>query len=140
MGIAIRAVCSILAGVALALVLVSAVELISAVVHPLPPGFTGTAEEICKHVERYPHRVLAVVVAAWGGTTFASTWVTRRFGGRACGAFVGLILLAGLVFNIAMLPYPTWFKVATLIAIPAAIYLGLRSPSRRKSTAVSSAK
>jgi hypothetical protein len=40
----------------------------------------------------------------------------------------------------AKLPYPMWFKVVNLIAIPAAIYLGLRSASRRKSTAVSSAK
>ena len=76
-----------------------------------------------------------------GGTTFASTWVTSRMGGRGCGAFVGLsVLLAAVVFNIAKLPYPMWFKVGNLIAIPAAIYLGLRSPSRRKSTAVSSAK
>jgi hypothetical protein len=128
---ALRAVCSILAGVALALVLVIAVELVSAVIHPVPPGFTGTMDEMCKHVERYPHWVLALVVPAWGGTTFASTWVTTRIGGRACGAFVGLVLLAAVVFNIAKLPYSTWFKVLNLIAIPAAIYFGLRSPGRR---------
>jgi hypothetical protein len=136
---AFRAVCSILAGVPLALVLVIAVELGSAVVHPVPPDFTGTMEEMCKHVERYPQWVLALAVAAWGGTTFASTWVTSRMGGRGCGAFVGFILLAAVVFNVAKLPYPMWFKVVNLIAIPVAIYLGLRSPSRRKSTAVSSA-
>jgi hypothetical protein len=131
---AFRAVCSILAGVALALVLVIAVELVSAVIHPVPPDFTGTMDEMCKHVERYPHWVLALVVVAWGGTTFASTWVTSRIGGRGCGAFVGLILLAAVVSNVAMLPYTMWFKVVILIAIPAAIYLGLRSSVRRKST------
>jgi hypothetical protein len=140
MVIAFRIVCSILAGLALALVLVIAVELFSNVVHPLPPGFTGTMEEMCKHVERYPRWVLAVAVAAWGGTAFASTWVTSWIGGRGCGAFVGLILLAAVIFNIAKLPYPIWFKVADLIAIPAAIYLGLRWGRRRKSTALSSAK
>ena len=61
---AFRAVCSILAGVALALVLVIAVELVSAVIHPVPPDFTGTMDEMCKHVERYPHWVLALVVVA----------------------------------------------------------------------------
>ena len=136
---AFRAVCSVLARVALALVLVIAVELVSAVIHPVPPDFTGTMDEMCKHVERYPQWVLALVVAGWGGTTFASTWVTNRLGGRACGAFVGLILLAALVFNITKLPYPMWFKIANLIAIPAAIYLGVRSRSRRKSTIVSNA-
>ncbi len=135
---AFRAVYSTVAGMALALVLVIAVELVSAVVHPVPPDFTGTMDEMCKHVERYPQWVLALVVAAWGGTTFASTWVTNRLGGRACGAFVGLILLAALVFNIAKLPYPMWFKVANLIAFPAAIYFGgLRPPSRNKSAAAS---
>ena len=140
MGTAIRAVGSIFAGMALALVLVIAVELFSAVVHPVPPGFTGSMEEMCKHVEQYPHWVLGVVVAAWGSTAFASTWVTGRIGNRGCGAFVGLLLLAAAASNSAMLPYPMWFKVANLIAIPTAIYLALRSPSHRKSTAESSAK
>jgi hypothetical protein len=135
-----RAVCSILAGLALALVLVSAVELVGAVLHPVPPDYTGTMDEMCKHVERYPHWVLALVVPARGGTTFACTWVTSRIGGRASGAFVGLILLAAVVFNTAKLPDPMWFKIVNLIVFPAAIYLGLRSASRRNSTAVSSAK
>ena len=135
---AFRAVCSIVAGVALALVLVLAVEFASAVIHPMPPDFTGTMDELCKHVERFPQWVLALVVAAWGGTALASTWVTCRMGGRGCSAFVALLLLAAVVFNIAQLPYPMWFKVANLIAIPAAIYLGLRSPSRRKASAVGS--
>jgi hypothetical protein len=137
---AFRALGSILAGVALALVLVSAVEFASALAHPPPPGYTGTMDEMYKYVERYPNWVLAVAVAAWGGTAFASTWVTSRLGGRGCGAFIGLILMAAAVGNIAKLPYPMWFKVANLIAIPAAIYLGLSSPSRRQFTAVSSAK
>ena len=136
MATAVRAVCSILAGVALALVLVIAVELVSAVLHPPPPGFTGTMDEMWKHVERYPHWLLALAMAAWGGTAFASTWVASRIGGRGCGAFVGLILLAAAVFNIVKLPYATWFKVAIVIAIPAAIYVALRLPGRRKPVAV----
>lgn len=134
MAAAIRTVGSIVAGLALALVLVIAVELVSAVVHPVPSGFTGTMDEMCKHVERYPHRVLAAVVAGWGGTAFAGTRLTGRIGGRACGAFVGLILLAGAGFNVVKLPYQPWFKVAILITIPAAIYLGVRSAVRRNPT------
>ena len=135
MATAFRAFYSIVAGMALALVLVIVVEQFSAVVHPMPPDVPETMDEICKHVERYPQWVLAVAAAAWGGTAFASTWVTSRMGGRACAAFVGLILLAALVFNIAKLPYPMWFKVATLIAIPAAIYFGgLRSRSRLRAS------
>jgi hypothetical protein len=133
---AFRTVCSILAGVALALVLVIAVELVSAIVHPVPPDFTGTIDEVCKHVERYPHWVLALEAVAWGGATYASTRVTSRIGNRGASTFVGLILLAAVVFNIAKLPYPMWFKVVKVIAIPNAILLALRSPSHRETTGV----
>jgi hypothetical protein len=71
---ALRTVLGVVAGVALAFVLVIAVELFSAVVHPLPPGFAGTMDEMCLHVARYPDWVLGVVVLAWSATTFVSTW------------------------------------------------------------------
>lgn len=41
---------------------------------------------------------------------------------RTIAATVGLLLLASLAFNVAMLPYPLWFKIANLMAIPAAIF------------------
>ena len=120
-----RAVGAIVAGMLVAFILVVAVEVFSSVVHPLPPDFTGTMEEMCQHIERYPPWVLAVVVVAWAGTAFAGTWIAGRLGNRGSALFVGLLLLAGLIFNISMLPYPVWFKVANLIAIPAATYKAL---------------
>jgi hypothetical protein len=131
MVIALRAMGSVVAGLALALVLVIGVELVSALVHPMPPDFQGTMEEVRAHVARYPQRFLALVVPAWGATAFGSTWLTTRLGGRVCGAVVGTILLAGVAFNVAKLPYPMWFKVANLVVIPAVIYLGIRWPGRR---------
>lgn len=122
----LRVLGSIFAGLALALALVIAVELFSAVVHPVPPGFNGTMEEMCKHVERYPHWVLAVVVPAWGGTALASVWLTQRIGNRYSGLFVGAFLLAAVVFNVVQLPYPMWFKVVMPLAVAAAVVLGQR--------------
>ena len=114
--------------------LVIAVELFSGVVHPFPKDFGGTKEEVCRHVERYPSWVLAVVVPAWGIAGLASTWIARRIGNFASTAIVGLLLLAALVDNISMLPYPTWFKIASLLVIPAAILAGSRLPMRHKTT------
>jgi hypothetical protein len=136
MATVIRVVNSIIAGLALALLLVMAVEFVSAIVHPLPPDFAGTMDEMCRHVARYPHWILALVVVAWGGTTYASTWVTRRIGNRRAGAFVGLILLSAVAFNVAMLPYPIWFKVANLMAMPTAIFVALRSPAHGEATGI----
>jgi hypothetical protein len=127
-----RILAGIVAGLVLAFVLLMAVELFSAVVHPFPEGFKGTEEEICKHVERYPQWVLAVAVPAWAVTALVSTWAARKIGGFYPTVIVGLLLLAGLVFNISKLPYPIWFKIANLVVIPAAIFAGSRWASPRE--------
>jgi hypothetical protein len=126
----LRAVLAVVAGMTLALVLVIAVELLSAVVHPVPPGFTGTMDEMCEHVARYPHWVLGVVVLAWSGTAFASTWVATRIGNRWAGLVVLVILTIGIAFNLSKLPYAMWFKVVMLICFPVACYLGVMSSFR----------
>jgi hypothetical protein len=131
MAAALRGIAAIIAGMIVAFIFVVAVELFGAVVHPVPPGFRGTMEEMCLHVARYPHWVLALVVLAWAGTAFASTWISGRMGNRFCGLFIGLLLLAALIFNLSMLPYPIWFKILNLLAIPAAILLGDRLSIRR---------
>jgi hypothetical protein len=131
MAAALRGIAAIIAGIIVALIFVVAVEWFSAVIHPIPAGFSGTMEEMCLHVARYPHWVLAVVVPAWAGTAFASTWISGRIGNRLCGLSIGLLLLAALIFNLSMLPYPIWFKILNLLAIPAAILLGDRLSIRR---------
>lgn len=125
-----RVVGAIVVGMFVAFILVIAVEFFSAIVHPLPADFGGTTEEMCKHVERYPHWVLAVVVPAWAATAFAGTWIAGRLGNLGSGIFIGAFLLAAVVFNISMLPYPIWFKIACLIAIPCGILLALYLLSR----------
>lgn len=132
----LRTVAAILAGTFVLFALVVAVELFSAVVHPLPEGSVATKEDICRHVERYPAWVLAVVVPAWAAAAFAGTWTARRIGNLCAAAVVGLLLLAAVACNISMLPYPTWFKVATLIAIPIAVLAGSRQPMSPAVTAI----
>jgi hypothetical protein len=133
---ALLVIAGIVAGMAVSFVLVVAVELFSAMVHPFPEGFGHTPEEICRHVERYPQWVLAVVVPMWAAAAFAGTWTAQKIGNVYSAAIVGLLLLAGLVLNISMLPYPIWFEIANLLAIPAACVAGSRM--RRKTGGTSS--
>src|SRR5271155_655670 len=98
MGTAHRTLLAVVAGKGLGFVLVIAVELFRAVVHPVPPGFTGTMDKMCQHVARYPHWVLGVVVLAWNATAFVSTWVATRIGNRLAGIAVILILTFAIVF------------------------------------------
>jgi hypothetical protein len=109
------------AGIVTAFVLLIAVELFSNVVHPFPEGFQGTQEEICAHVERYPAWVLAVAVPMWVATAFISTWVAGKLGRLAAGLTLGSLLVVALVCNLAMLPYPLWFKAACLLLMPVAV-------------------
>ena len=69
---AIRTVVAALVGFLAAFAFVMAAEFFSAVVHPFPPDFKGTREEICRHVERYPPWVLAAVVPIWAAAVAAS--------------------------------------------------------------------
>jgi hypothetical protein len=123
---ALRALAAVFAGLLLSFILVVAVELISDVVHPYPEGFSGTPDEMDRHVRRYPQWVLAVVVPLWAGAAFAGTWIAQGIGNRYSSATVGLLLLAALAFNISMLPYPTWFKIVNLLVIPIALVAGCR--------------
>ena len=86
------------------------VEAFSSAVHPFPPDVDPSDYEACKaHVARCPAWVLAAAVLAWGLTTFASAWLATRLGPgrhRAHGVVVGLVLLALVVMNMSMLPYP----------------------------------
>src|SRR6516162_771877 len=109
-GSLVRSAGAVLAGLVVAAVLVVGVEAFSSVVHPFPPDVDPTDNEACKaHVARCPAWVLAVAVLLWGLTTFLSAWLATRLGPgghRAHGVVVGLVLLALVVMNMSMLPYP----------------------------------
>ena len=132
MNTALRTVAAIVAGLIVAFILIVALELFSGVVHPLPEDFGGTMEEMCQHVARYPAWVLAIAVLCWGLTALVGTWIAQKIGNVYSAVIVGLTLLAALVLNISMLPYPIWFKIANLLVIPTAIVLGGRLSIRLK--------
>jgi hypothetical protein len=130
MGKALRTILAILGGLASALALVVAVEAASAVVHPTPPDFTGTKEEMCEHVARYPQWVLAAVVVLWNLTGLVGVAIATQIGNRLPGIIVGTLLYAALAANVAMLPYPLWFKLAMLVTFPPICWWGVRRAER----------
>lgn len=128
-GSILRSVASIVLSLVVALLLVIAMEGVGALLHPFPPGFEGTRDEMHAHVARFPGWVLAVVVVGWGATTFISTWMATRLGaGRhpAHGIAIGSILFLAVIFNMYMLPYPLWFELLNLVVFPLGIYYGAR--------------
>ena len=127
----VRTVLATVAALAAAVLLLIAVEAFSAAVHPFPPDFGGTHDEICAHVEHYPAWVLAAVVPMWGGVALATAWVARRLAGaRMAPAVVGGLLVAAVGMNLAMLPYPWWFRAGAFVTVACGAALGGRPWTR----------
>ena len=124
------AIGSLLAGWIAVFVLLIGVEFFSSIVHPFPPEFGGTPEEVCRHVERYPGWVLALVVPMWGGTAFAGSWIAGRWGNRFTSSLTALLLVFGVVVNVVMLPYPIWFQFLQPAAVVAAAAWAVRLAAR----------
>jgi hypothetical protein len=130
----IRGILVVLGALILAFAGVVGVELMSSILHPFPPGVDQTDMEACKaHVARYPTGVLLLCAIGWWLTVLVCSWMATRLGANrhpAHGIVVGAALLALAVFNITMLPYPTWFWI-NLITFPGCciggIYLARRS-------------
>jgi putative effector of murein hydrolase LrgA (UPF0299 family) len=76
--------------------------------------------------------VLAVAVPAWALAALAGTWTAQRIGNVLSSAIVGLLLLTALLCNVSMLPYPIWFKIASLLVVPSALVAGGCLALRRK--------
>lgn len=124
----LRGLVAVAAGIALALALVVAVEALAEIAHPAAP-FNG---DVLEQVRRYPPWVLGFLVIAWSGIALTATWVASKIGRRVPGGVVALLLAWALVFNLAMLPYATWFKTAMAVAFPIACALGFRLGNRAK--------
>lgn len=126
------AIGALLAGWFAAFIFLIGVELFSSIVHPFPPDFGGTPEEICRHVERYPSWVLALVVPMWGGTAFTGSWIAGRWGNQVTSSLTALLLIFGVVFNVAMLPYPMWFQLVQPVAVVGASAWAVRLAARAR--------
>ncbi|HVX14752.1 MAG TPA: hypothetical protein VHC22_26420 [Pirellulales bacterium] len=137
--IVLRTLVAILAGLLVSFLAIVAVEFVSNAVHPFPADFGGTTEEVCRHVERHPQWVLAAVVPAWALTAFVGTWTAGRIASLYSVAIVGLLLLMALLFNVSMLPYPIWFKIATPLLSLGAMVAGDRLSTRSKTTGINKA-
>ena len=121
-----RSVGAIIASLVVAMMLIIAVEAITAIFHPFPLGVDTTDHEVVKaHVAKFPHWVLALAVIGWGSTVFASAWLATRLGaGRhpAHGIAIGSLLILAAAFNMLMLPYPVWFELVNLLILPLAMF------------------
>ena len=124
----IKSLGAVLLSLILAFGMIVRVEGLSSILHPWPEDFSGTPEEIILHVQYYPSWVLAFLGGVgWGSATLISTFVATRFGHKRNplhGYGVGFLLVVLAVFNMILLPYPSWFWFLNLTVLPTAAFCG----------------
>ena len=94
---------------------------LSSILHPWPEGFSGTSAEINLHVQNYPS------CDKVDRSLINPTFVATRFGHKRNplhGYGVGFLLVVLAVFNMILLPYPSWFWFLNLTVLPAAAFCG----------------
>lgn len=122
-------------GVLIAGGIVWLVEMIGHTVYPIPPEVDfSDIDAVRAYIAGLPAGAFAFVGAGWFFGTLLGTMAACRVGTAAPRVFaivVGLLMLAGTAFNLAVIPHPLWFAITGVVAIIVAAWLG-RTLSARK--------
>lgn len=130
-----RSLLGVLAGIAVAMVVVMVVELVGMKVYPLPAGVDATDPEALKALmPTLPLGSFLFVLVSWILGTGAGALAAQRVSNattRAPGLAVGAIILAFALYNMWVIPHPTWFMAAAVIGLVAVTLLASkpRGPS-----------
>jgi len=123
-----RSILGFLAGAAVAMVIIAAVEGISNIMHPLPEGLDTTDMEAMRaHAKTLPSSAFVMVLLAWSLGALGGGWLAAKIARRSPGTHglaVGLLLLLGAVINLLLIPHPGWMWPAGVLLPPALGYLG----------------
>lgn len=140
----LRSVFAFLAGATVSLIFIVLVEGVDASIWPPPEGvdLMKDKEACVAYFVSLPAAALVIAVVGWSLAALCGPWLATRLGTNrhpAHGVLLGALLLAGAVFNMSMLPYPAWFRVAVVILLPASLVVGsLRAGPRSVSEGASS--
>ena len=126
----VRKILAVIAGLAVAFLVIVVAELIGHAIYPLPPGTDPRDPASMKSVmASLPLGALVGVVLGWVLGALAGGFVAAkiaRSGAPLPGLGVGIVLLLASVLNMVVLPHPVWMWAAALILIPTASVLGTR--------------
>jgi hypothetical protein len=124
----LRSLGAVFLGLAAAAVIIAAVEAFNSRIYPLPAGVAPTDRDAMRAaVAAMPGSAFVLVVVAWGLGALAGAWAAARLAARsprAHAAIVTVVLLAGGIANMIMLPHPLWVWVAAVAAFLVGGHLG----------------
>ncbi len=131
----VRSVIAVIAGMLVAFVVISLIEVIGMRLYPPPAGTDlRDPQAIRQAMASLPRAALLCVLVAYAAGSVAGGWVAARFAPSARlmhAMIVGAILLGAGLMNMMSIPHPAWFWIASI-----AIYLlGAWSGGRAAKTA-----
>ena len=124
-----RSILGFLAGAIVAMIVITAVEGLSSLMHPMPEGMDPrNTQQVREFVATLPPSAFVMVILAWSLGALAGGWLAGRIAGRSAGVHgmtVGLLLMLGAIVNMALIPgHPAWAWVCGILLPPAFGYLG----------------
>lgn len=119
-----------MAGMLVAVTVVTLCDSAAGALHPLPPGFDMTdMAQMKSHAGAAPTAALLVVLLGWILAPFAGGLVASRIAARSRKQYAWIIagvLLAATLANLLAIPHPIWMVVGALAGVPAAGWLAAR--------------
>lgn len=136
----VRRMIAVLAGIAVAVVLVTLVQKLGHNLYPPPADMDPTDQAFMQaYVASLPWGPLAFVIASYLVATLIGGWIAVAIAGERPLLFSGIVaafMLAGAIFNVVMIPHPVWFTLAAvvgiLLAALLAAFLGSRHGGSRR--------
>ena len=129
-----RTILGILAGLVVAWLAMTICEFASLFLHRPPAGLDlRDPQALAAHIAAAPLSAMLVVVIGWALAAFVGGWVAARITRHRLVAalVIGVLVLAGVIANNAMIPHPLWMTVVG-IALPLPLtWLAARTASSR---------
>ncbi|HQR17867.1 MAG TPA: hypothetical protein PK948_05835 [Gemmatimonadales bacterium] len=118
-----RSLLGVLAGFVVAVVVIMVVEMVGMKVYPLPAGVDPTDPAALQALmPTLPLGSFLFVLASWLLGTGAGAVVAQRVSkaaSRVPGLTLGGLVLAAALYNMWVIPHPTWFVAASVFGIAA---------------------
>ena len=109
----VRSILAVVAGVAVASLVIWLLELAATMVYPPPPGLDfSDASAVRAAMEKIPFGALVCVLAAQTIGTFSGAWLAAsiaRSSKGQCALAVGVLVMLAGIGNMLMIPHPVWF-------------------------------
>ncbi|HZV37314.1 MAG TPA: hypothetical protein VFF96_01055 [Pseudoxanthomonas sp.] len=131
----LRTILGMIAGLLAAMSLMFGIEGVATALFPPPPELNLRNEaDLAKLVGMAPFGMKALVVFGWAVASLAGGWIAAKIARHpyAAALVVGLLIVAGCLMNVAMIPHPSWMTMlGVLLPIPLAL-LGARLTGKHR--------